>query len=116
MSKRTGHGMPHWRNQRMTAIALLPLASWFLFSLLRQPALDHATVTAWLAQPLQAALALLFGGAALWHSEQGLRAVLDDYVGGRWLMPAVWSSRLLHGAAAAALAWALLTIAGGGSA
>jgi succinate dehydrogenase / fumarate reductase membrane anchor subunit len=115
MSRPVGHATRHWRNQRMTSIALLPLASWFLFSLLRQPALDHATVTAWLSQPLQAALAALFGGAALWHSAQGLRVVLDDYVGGNWLAPAIWSSRLLHGAAAAALAWALWTIAGIGA-
>ncbi|MGH8250444.1 MAG: succinate dehydrogenase, hydrophobic membrane anchor protein [Steroidobacteraceae bacterium] len=116
MSQETGNATRHWRNQRMTSIALLPLASWFLFSLLRQPDLDHATVTAWLAQPLQAALAVLFGGLVLWHSIQGLRVVLEDYVGGRWLAPALWSSRVLHGAAAAAFAWAMWTIAGGGSA
>ena len=79
-----GHGSAsrHWRNQRLTSVALLPLGLWFLFSLLRQPSLDHAVVAGWFAMPLQALLAALFGAALLWHSAQGLQVVLEDYVRG----------------------------------
>ncbi len=80
MSAGRGSASRHWRNQRMTSIALLPLGLWFLFSLLGQPALDHAIVAGWFAKPLQALLGALFGAALLWHSMQGVQVVLEDYV------------------------------------
>jgi succinate dehydrogenase / fumarate reductase, membrane anchor subunit len=101
----------HWRNQRYTSIALVPLGLWFLISLLRQPALDHATVAAWLGRPLQALLAALLGAAMLWHSLQGVQVVLEDYARGRALALGLALSRLLHGAAALALAFAIYAIA-----
>ena len=106
----------HWRNQRATSIALLPLGLWFLFSLLGQPSLDHAAVIAWLARPLQAILAALFGAVLLWHSMQGVQVVLEDYVGGGLRAFAVAVSRLLHTAAALALAVALARLLSGGAA
>ncbi|MEX0733412.1 MAG: succinate dehydrogenase, hydrophobic membrane anchor protein [Steroidobacteraceae bacterium] len=115
MNGHRGSATRHWRNQRMTSIALLPLGLWFLFALLLQPALDHATVAAWLAKPLQALLAALFGGAMLWHSMQGVEVVLEDYVRGRTLTLSILLSRLAHTAAAVALSWAIFTIAAGGA-
>jgi succinate dehydrogenase / fumarate reductase membrane anchor subunit len=106
----------HWRNQRATSIALLPLGLWFLFSLLGQPTLDHAVVAGWFAKPLQALLGALFGAALLWHSMQGVQVVLEDYVGGalrRFSIAVAW---LLHVAAALALAAALARLALGGAA
>ena len=105
----------HWRNQRLTAIALVPLGLWFLVALLRQPALDYATVLGWLGKPLQALLAALFGGVMLWHSLQGVQIVLEDYAHGRALRVSLTLSQLLHGAAALVLAWAVFTIATGGA-
>ncbi len=82
MSSGRGSASRHWRNQRMTSIALLPLGLWFLFSLLGQPTLDHAVVAGWFAKPLQTLLGALFGAALLWHSMQGVQVVIEDYVGG----------------------------------
>jgi succinate dehydrogenase / fumarate reductase membrane anchor subunit len=101
----------HWRNQRLTSIALLPLGLWFLLSLLGQPALDHGVVTGWLAKPLQALLAALFGAALLWHSLQGVQVVIEDYVGGALRALALALSRVVHAAAALALAAALTRLA-----
>ncbi len=115
MSGNRGHATRHWRNQRATSIALLPLGLWFLLALLRQPALDHATVAAWLSKPLQTLLALLFGIAMIWHSAQGVQVVLEDYVGGRSGTLAIRISQVVHGAAAGVLAWAvyrLVTVGG----
>jgi succinate dehydrogenase membrane anchor subunit len=100
----------------MTAIALVPLGLWFLVSLLRQPALDHAVVSGWFARPLQALLAALFGAALLWHSMQGVRVVLDDYAHGRWRAALIAIALVLHGAAALALAYAVYALAAGGAA
>lgn len=116
MSGRPGRATRHWRSQRMTSIALLPLCLWFLAALLRQPGLDHEIVAGWFAKPLQALLAALFGAALLWHSMQGVQVVLEDYVGGRLLPISVGLARLLHGAAALALAFAIVRLAAGAGA
>lgn len=106
----------HWRNQRFSALALVPLGLWFLWSLLSLPDHRHATVMAWLGQPLQAGLALLFAWSALWHSMQGLQVVTEDYVNRRLQSPLLVTLRLLHGAGAVAAAWAVWIIATGGAA
>jgi succinate dehydrogenase / fumarate reductase membrane anchor subunit len=116
VSSARGVATRHWRNQRVTSIALLPLGLWFLLSLLRQPALDHATIAAWLGKPVQALLAALLGAAMLWHSLQGVEVVLEDYVRGRALAVSLRVSQLLHAAAAVALAVALVALVRGGPA
>ncbi|HEX9708043.1 MAG TPA: succinate dehydrogenase, hydrophobic membrane anchor protein [Steroidobacteraceae bacterium] len=116
MNPRPGRATRHWRNQRLTSIALLPLGLWFLAALLRQPDLDYATVAAWLAKPLQALLALLLGIAILWHSGQGVQVVLEDYVGGRLRGFSIRLSQFIHAVAAAALAWAVYGLVTGGGA
>ena len=103
-------GSRHWRNQRFTSAALLPLAGWFIAALFTLPDLSHATMLHWLGQPLQALLAALFGATVLWHSAQGWRVVLEDYVGGGLLAPSLLISRLLHLGAAATLLAALVLI------
>jgi succinate dehydrogenase / fumarate reductase membrane anchor subunit len=116
VSSRPGSASRHWLNQRLTSIALLPLGLWFLLALLRQPNLDHAIVAGWLAKPLQALLAALFGAALLWHSMQGWQVVLEDYVGGSLRAISIGIARLAHVAAALALAFALVRLAMGAGA
>jgi succinate dehydrogenase / fumarate reductase membrane anchor subunit len=116
LSGRPGSATRHWRNQRLTSIALIPLGLWFLFALLRQPSLEHAVVAGLFAKPLQALLAALFGAALLWHSMQGVQVVLEDYVGGRLRGISIAIARALHLTAAAALGWAIATLASGGAA
>lgn len=106
----------HWRNQRLSAIALVPLGLWFLSGLLSLPDLGHATVAAWLSRPQAALPMLAFGWCALWHSAQGVQVVIDDYVPGRHHATTRLASRILHLAAAAVVAWAVFAIAAGGSA
>jgi succinate dehydrogenase / fumarate reductase membrane anchor subunit len=111
MSGGPGSASRHWRNQRVTSIALLPLGLWFLFSLLGQPTLDHAVVAGWFAKPLQALLGALFGTVLLWHSMQGVQVVIEDYVGGSLRTLCIAIARFLHLAAALALAGALAKLA-----
>ena len=111
MTAGRGSATRHWRNQRLTSIALVPLALWFVISLLSRPRLDHATVVAWLGEPMQTLLAALFGGVMLWHSLQGVTVVLEDYVRGQAFSASLWLARVVHVAAVAALAWALFVLA-----
>ena len=73
-------GSAHWWSQRVTAVALIPLTLWFLFSLLLLPDLEYLTVRAWLATPVSGLLSTLLIALLAWHAELGTSAVVDDYV------------------------------------
>ena len=73
-------GVHHWWTQRLTSVALVPLTIWFVVSLLALPALDHATVCAWMRQSWTALLLMIFVVVATWHSQLGVRVVIEDYV------------------------------------
>jgi succinate dehydrogenase / fumarate reductase membrane anchor subunit len=112
----SGHATRHWRNQRFSAIALVALSGWFLFSVLSLPDPGYASVRAWLSAPSQSVLMLLFGWCALWHSAQGVQVVVEDYVYGAMHGRVRTISRFAHLAAAAAVAWSVWTIAQGAAA
>lgn len=75
-------GVHHWWVQRLTSVALVPLSVWFLVSLLALPSLEHATVVAWMAQSPTALLLVLLVLIGAWHSQLGVRVVVEDYVHG----------------------------------
>jgi len=87
-------GVHHWWAQRLTSVALVPLGVWFVVSLLSLPALDHATVAAWIGHLWTAVFLILLVLAGAWHSQLGVRVVVEDYV---------------HGSGAKALTLALVT-------
>jgi succinate dehydrogenase / fumarate reductase membrane anchor subunit len=105
------HATRHWLYQRASSIALPPLGLWFLFALLALPDLDHASVGAWIAKPLQAGLMLLFTWCALWHSALGLQVVVEDYVPARRQAATLRVLRLVHWAAAIAAGLAVWQLA-----
>jgi succinate dehydrogenase / fumarate reductase membrane anchor subunit len=73
-------GTGHWWAQRVTAIALIPLTLWFLFSLLTLPSLDYDTVRTWLSLPFTGFLAVLLVAVTGYHSYLGTTVVVEDYV------------------------------------
>lgn len=75
-----GGGTRHWWMQRVTAIALAPLALWFVGSLVYLAGADHDTALRWLRAPADAVLMLCFIGALFYHAMLGVEAVLEDYV------------------------------------
>ncbi|MBM5812621.1 MAG: succinate dehydrogenase, hydrophobic membrane anchor protein [Gammaproteobacteria bacterium] len=107
-------GPAHGWNQRLSALALVPLGLWFLCALLALPDLGHATVVAWIATPTTAVLLLLFALLSLWHSLLGVATIVEDYVHG----PVVKTASLLalqaaHGVAALCVIVAVIAILGG---
>ncbi len=85
-------GTRHWWGQRLTAIALLPLAVAFLpvFACVAGGDLDAAREV--YSHPFHAITAILFLAAALYHLSLGVQVVVEDYVhhGG-------WKTALLVG-------------------
>jgi len=73
-------GTDHWWAQRVSAVALIPLTLWFLFSLLLLPDLDYATVRTWLSLPVSGFLAVLLLWVLTYHSYLGTTVVVEDYV------------------------------------
>ena len=75
-------GVRHWWMQRLTSIALVPLTVWFVVSLLALPSLGYGTVIAWMSQSWTALLLILLVLTAAWHSQLGVRVVVEDYIHG----------------------------------
>jgi len=73
-------GVRHWWLQRLTSIALVPLTVWFVVSLLALPSLGYGTLVAWMRQSSTALLLILLVLVAAWHSQLGVRVVVEDYV------------------------------------
>ena len=75
-------GTAQWWAQRVSAVALVPLAPWFLISLLMLPDLGYATVHAWLARPVDGFFAVLLVAVLAYHSYLGTVVIVEDYVHG----------------------------------
>ena len=73
-------GSAHWWAQRLSAVALIPLTLWFLFSLLLLPELDYLTVHSWISVPLSGFLAVLLVAVLTYHAYLGTQVVVEDYV------------------------------------
>ncbi|MEO7775632.1 MAG: succinate dehydrogenase, hydrophobic membrane anchor protein [Steroidobacteraceae bacterium] len=109
-------GSSHWRIERMTAIALLPLTVWFVWSLLALPSFDYDDVVVWMATPWSAVLLVVFVLAVTVHSMLGMQVFFEDYLHG----PSIKCITLLlnnfvHVLTAAAGVFAVLKIAVGGN-
>ena len=107
-------GVQHWWVQRLTAVALVPLSIWFVASLLSLGSFDHATVVAWMSGSWTALLLILFVLVAAWHSQLGVRVVVEDYVHGAAARTVTLVSVLFaHTLIAAAGVFAVLKVAFG---
>lgn len=89
-------GTLHWWRQRVTALALVPLAAWFIVSLAQLPDIDLPGLRRWFGEPLHNGLSWLLLIASFYHAALGLRVILEDYVGAPGLR---WSLILLAYAA-----------------
>jgi len=106
-------GAGHWWAQRLTAISLVPLGLWFVFSVL---GLDHGQyeiVRAWIADPAHAILLLLLILALLYHSYLGLQVVIEDYVHGATKIATLISVQFIHVLVAVSSIYAIIAVSVG---
>jgi succinate dehydrogenase / fumarate reductase membrane anchor subunit len=75
-----GEGVGHWWAQRMTSLALVPLALWFVAAMVGLTGADYATARAWIASPVSAGLLVLLIVTTFYHGALGLQVVIEDYV------------------------------------
>lgn len=105
-------GTHHWWMQRLTALALVPLCLWFVYSLLCVAGADFAQASAWLGSPWVAVTMSLFVIALFYHSALGVQVVIEDYVHGEFArMGSLVLSKFVHILLAAACLFAVLKTA-----
>tara|TARA_R110000787_G_scaffold57667_22_gene131638 strand:- start:2183 stop:2560 length:378 start_codon:yes stop_codon:yes gene_type:complete len=105
-------GTHHFWVQRVSAVALIPLSLWFVFSLASLPGASYEQVQWWVGYPAVAVTLILFIGAALYHSMLGVQVVIEDYVGSEALkITALLLSKFFHFIVATASIFAVLKIA-----
>ena len=108
-------GTEHFWRQRLTGVALVPLAVFFLFTVVALQGETHATVVATLANPFVGVLMLAFVVAGTWHMKLGLQVVIEDYVHGEGLKLAALALNTFFAVAVGlACAWAVVKISFGG--
>lgn len=73
-------GFAHWKLQRLTALANVPLVLWFVFSAMARAGNSYAEVVAWLRSPISASLMVLLIASTFYHARLGVQVVIEDYV------------------------------------
>jgi succinate dehydrogenase membrane anchor subunit len=74
-------GVDHWWAQRVSAVALVPLAVWFVIVVIELAGADRAAFVAWIGHPVPAVIWILLLIATFYHGALGLQVVIEDYVG-----------------------------------
>ena len=74
------HGVVHWKLQRISAIAMIPLVIWFVSSLVFSLTNTYDQSVSWLQSPLNATGLVLLFGTLYFHAASGLQVVIEDYV------------------------------------
>jgi len=73
-------GVHHFAVQRITAIALIFLAGWFVWFVVGLMHADYLTASDAVARPWNATLLIAFLVAMFWHGQLGLQVIIEDYV------------------------------------
>lgn len=75
-----GHGAREWVAERFTAIALVPLLGWCLWTAFSVAGTGFDGVIATLKSPVNAVLLGLTLLVVIWHMNMGLKVIIEDYI------------------------------------
>ncbi len=76
-----GTGTATWWAQRVSAIALIPLVTWFAFFMLK--AIEYHNIeiiTSMFDSPFTSIILALFIGMGIYHGNLGIKEIIEDYV------------------------------------
>ena len=74
------HGVSTWIAERVTSVALVPLALWAVFAALRVAPMGYEGAVAWMQHPVNLTLSVLFAGLSFYHMGLGMTVVIEDYI------------------------------------
>jgi succinate dehydrogenase / fumarate reductase membrane anchor subunit len=101
----SGSGIHHWRAERITALALIPLTIWFIYAVLHLLGATQPAVHRFVAHPVNTVLLLAMVAMTFHHMQLGLQVVMEDYIHDR-----KWQSSALLLNKAVALILGLLCV------
>lgn len=105
-------GVHHFWVQRVSAVALVPLTLWFVFSVAQLAGGDFYAVRHWVSAPSVAIMLVLFLATTLYHSALGVQVVIEDYVHHEGLkLAALMGQKFLHAIVGVASIFAVLRVA-----
>ena len=73
-------GIKHWKYSRISSIVLTPLTIWFVAFFGKNFGMPFEEVASSLSTPLNSLLMLTFITATIFHLQQGLQVIIEDYV------------------------------------
>jgi len=106
-------GTHHWWVQRLSAIAMAILMTWFVVSLIGLVGADWEAAYAWIKNPVVSILLLLLIGTAFYHMRLGLQVVIEDYLHGALRIAGLVALNFGSAVLAAACLFSVLKIAFG---
>ncbi len=74
------HGVGHFIGQRASAVALLFLLLWGVWSALKLAPVGYDGAVAWLHSPIHTALLVLLLAAGFYHVRIGAQVIIEDYL------------------------------------
>ena len=73
-------GIKHWKYSRISSVVLIPLTIWFVAFFSKNFGMPFQQVANSLSAPLNSLLMLTFITATIFHLQQGLQVIIEDYV------------------------------------
>lgn len=73
-------GVEHWMNVRISALALVPLVFWAVYSIIDMLGATYTDYALWIQDPVNAVLSILFIAVSFYHGVMGAQEIIEDYV------------------------------------
>jgi succinate dehydrogenase / fumarate reductase membrane anchor subunit len=73
-------GVHHWYAQRASAILLVFLVGWLVYSMFTLAGTGHAEAVEFISSPINAAFLIVLLVTLFYHAMLGLQVVIEDYV------------------------------------
>ena len=73
-------GIKHWKFSRISSILLIPLTVWFVAFFSKNFGMPFEHVALSLSTPVNSLMMLIFITATIFHLQQGLQVIIEDYV------------------------------------
>lgn len=82
----TKTGSHHFLMQRVSALALIPLIIWLVFSFVQILQDPQGYLPVFFAYPFNAIMAILLVSTSLYHGSLGMKVIIEDYVANKMAM------------------------------
>ena len=73
-------GIKHWKYSRVSSILLIPLTIWFVAFFSKNFGMQFEQVASSLSAPFNSFMMFIFITATIFHLQQGLQVIIEDYV------------------------------------